>query len=108
MRREHDVARRVPGELTAEMSRAGSEGYAAWLQAREENDYAVFEPAMRRNVEFARRYAACFPEAEHPYDPLLDRFEPGTTAERVTALFDRLRSGLVPLLSEIAHAARAA
>ena len=102
VRRDHDVARRVPGELTAEMSRAGSDGYAAWLQAREANDYAAFEPALRRNIELARRYAACFPESEHPYDPLLDRFEPGTTAAQVSALFERLRAGLVPLLSEIA------
>ncbi|MEA2142306.1 MAG: carboxypeptidase Taq [Solirubrobacteraceae bacterium] len=102
VRRDHDVARRVPGDLEAEMSRAGSDGYAAWLQAREDNNYATFEPALRRNIELARRYSACFPEAEHPYDPLLDRFEPGTTAAQVTALFVRLREGLVPLLSEIA------
>ena len=102
VRRDHDVARRVPGDLTAEMSRAGSDGYAAWLQAREANDYATFEPALRRNIELARRYSDCFAEAEHPYDPLLDRFEPGTTAAQVTALFVRLREGLVPLLSQIA------
>ena len=102
VRRDHDVARRVPGELTAEMSRAGSDGYAAWLQAREANDFAIFEPALRRNIELVRRYADCFPEAEHPYDPLLDRYEPGTTAAQVTALFVRLRAGLVPLLSQIA------
>ena len=102
VRREHDVQRRVPGELAAEMSRAGSDGYAAWLQAREANDYAVFAPALRRNIELARRYAACFPELEHPYDALLDRYEPGTTAAQVSALFARLREGLVPLLSQIA------
>ena len=102
VRRDHDVARRVPGTLTAAMSLAGSEGYAAWLQAREDNAFAAFEPALRRNIELVRRYSACFPEAEHPYDPLLDRYEPGTTAAQVTALFVRLREGLVPLLSQIA------
>ena len=102
VRRDHDVARRVPGELTQAMSLAGSEGYAAWLQAREDNDFATFEPALRRNVELVRRYSECFPEAEHPYDPLLDRYEPGTTAAHVTALFVRLREGLVPLVSQIA------
>ena len=102
VRRDHEVARRVPGELTSEMSLAGSEGYAAWLQARDDNDFATFEPALRRNIELARRYAACFPETEHPYDPLLDRYEPGTTSAQVSALFARLRAGLVPLLSQIA------
>jgi carboxypeptidase Taq len=102
VRRDHEVERRVPGELAAEMSRAGSEGYAAWLAAREANDYAVFEPALRRNIELARRYAECFPESAHPYDALLDRYEPGTTTAQISALFGRLRGGLVPLISEIA------
>jgi len=102
VRRDHEVARRVPGELAAEMSRAGSDGYAAWLAARQANDYAVFEPALRRNIDLARRYADCFAESEHPYDALLDRYEPGTTAAQVSALFGRLREGLVPLISEIA------
>jgi carboxypeptidase Taq len=102
VRRDHEVERRVPGELTAEMSRAGSDGYAAWLAAREADDYALFEPALRRNIELARRYAQCFPEAQHPYDALLDRYEPGTTAAQVAALFVRLRAGLVPLISQIA------
>ena len=102
VRRDHEVERRVPGDLTAEISRAGSDGYTAWLAAREANDFALFEPALRRNVELARRYAGCFPEKEHPYDALLDRFEPGTTAAQVSVLFARLREGLVPLISAIA------
>jgi len=102
VRRDHEVERRVPGELAAEMSRAGSDGYAAWLAAREANDYAVFEPALRRNVELARRYADCFAESAHPYDALLDRYEAGTTTAQTAALFHRLREGLVPLISQIA------
>jgi carboxypeptidase Taq len=101
VRRDRERATRVPGELAEAMARAGSEGYAVWLQARAANDFALFEPALRRNVELARRYAACFPEAEHPYDPLLDRFERGATAAQVAALFARLRDGLVPLIGEI-------
>ena len=102
VRRDRDIATRVPGELAAEITRAGAAGLQAWLRAREANDFAVFEPALRRNIELAREYAACFPESEHPYDALLDRYEPGTTAAQVSQLFARLREGLVPLISEIA------
>jgi carboxypeptidase Taq len=102
VRRDHDVARKVPGELAAEMARAGSHGFEVWLAAREANDFAPFEPALRRNIELAREYSACFPGAEHPYDPLLDRFEPGTTTAQVRTLFATLRDELVPLLAEIA------
>ena len=103
VRREHDIARRVPSELATEMALAGSAGYEVWLRAREANDFAVFEPALRRNIDLARRYAACFAEVEHPYDALLDRYEPDATAAQVSALFIRLRGGLVPLLAEIAQ-----
>jgi carboxypeptidase Taq len=103
VRRDHEVARRVPAGLAADMTRAGSQGFEIWLRAREANDFAVFESALRRNVELARRYADCFPETEHPYDALLDRYEPGTTTAQVGSLFARLRSGLVPLLREIAQ-----
>jgi len=102
VRRDHERARRVPSELTAQMARASSTGYAAWLDARKQDSFAVFAPAPRTNVELAQRYAACFPESDHPYDPLLDRFEPGATAAQVEVLFSRLREGLVPLLREIA------
>ncbi|MEA2191447.1 MAG: carboxypeptidase Taq [Solirubrobacteraceae bacterium] len=103
VRRDHEVARRVPGELAAAMTRAGSEGYESWLRAREANDFQLFEPALRRNIELARRYSDCFAENPHPYDALLDRYEPGTTTEQVRTLFGRLRDGLVPLLAEIAQ-----
>jgi carboxypeptidase Taq len=102
VRRDRDVATRVPADLAVEMTRAGAEGLDAWLKAREANDFAMFEPALKRNIDLAREYAACFPESEHPYDALLDRFEPGTTASQVSALFVQLREGLVPLISEIA------
>ena len=102
VRRDRDIATRVPGDLAAEITRAGADGLQAWLRARDANDFAVFEPALRRNIDLAREYAACFPESEHPYDALLDRYEPGTTAAQVSVLFARLREGLVPLISEIA------
>jgi len=102
VRRDRDIATRVPGDLAAEITRAGADGLQAWLRARDANDFAVFEPALRRNIDLAREYAACFPESEHPYDALLHRFEPGTTAAQVSVLFARLREGLVPLISEIA------
>jgi len=97
--RDFDKARRVPGELVAELARAGVAARGAWLQAREANDYAPFAPYLERNVELRRRYSACFPEAEHPYDPLLDDYEPGMSTADVRDALERLRDGLVPLVA---------
>jgi carboxypeptidase Taq len=101
VRRERDRARRVPDDLVAEMARAGSDARAPWLAAREARDFGLFAPALERNLELRRRFAACFPEAEHPYDALLDVFEPGLTTVRVREVFDELQRGLVPLIEAI-------
>ncbi len=71
-RRDYEKAVRVPGELRAEMSRAGSQGVGVWAKAKEESDFASFLPTLERNVELRFQYVDCFEPAEEPYDILLD------------------------------------
>jgi len=101
-RRDWDRRRRVPAELVGEISRAAAEGQAAWSEAREAVDFAAFTPLLRRNVELAREYAACFPETPRPYDALLDDYDYGLRSERIEALFARLAEGLAPLIAQAA------
>jgi len=101
-RREYDKSRRVPGDLVADITRAAANARAAWLEATEANVFAPFAPFLERNVELRRRLSACFPEAEHPYDPLLDDFEPGMRTADARAALERLRDGLVPLVAGVA------
>jgi carboxypeptidase Taq len=98
-RRDFDKARRVPGELVAEIARASSAARVTWLDARQRSDFAAFAPSLERNLELRRRYSACFPEAENLYDPLLDDYEPGLSTAELTEALGRLRDGLVPLLA---------
>jgi carboxypeptidase Taq len=97
-RRDFDKRSRVPADLAAELARASSEGQAAWEAAREACDVAAFVPALRRNVELAREYVACFDHAGEPYDVLLDDYDPGLTAAQVGELFAPLREQLPPLV----------
>src|ERR687890_1609829 len=99
-RRDFDKARRVPADLVEELAHAGSTGHEAWLRAREESDFALFAPHLRRNVDLRRRWIACFPEAARPYDALLDDYEPGMTTATAEDVLTRLRDGLVPLVAE--------
>jgi carboxypeptidase Taq len=103
VRRDHDRATRIPVELTAAMARATAAALPAWSQAREASDFAVFRPHLERHVELQRAVSACFPDAAHPYDPLLDLHEPGATTAQVREVFATLRDGLVPLIGAIAE-----
>jgi len=98
-RRDWDRARRVPGELAAELAQAGAEGQDVWLAARAANDFAAFAPALRRNVELARAYAACFDD-DRAYDALLADYDFGLTAERLQRVFTPLAEALSPLVAE--------
>jgi carboxypeptidase Taq len=106
-RRDYEKARRVPGELAAEITRAGARGFAAWESARAQSDFAAFLPFLRRNVELKREYIACFDGYADPYDVLLDDYEEGMTSAEVSALFAELRDELVPLIAQIARRADA-
>ena len=100
-RRDWDKARRVPPELTSEMTKLGSEGMDAWAKARAEDDFASFRPLLDRTLELKHRYVDCFPDTGDGYDPLLDDFEPGMRTDEVRTVFDRLR----PALQELVRAA---
>jgi len=102
--RDWEKARRVPAELRAEMTHAASVGQQAWESARAKSDFAAFLPFLERNVELRRRYIACFEGFDHPYDPLLDDFEPEAKTAEVRAVLSELRDGLRPLVAAIAAA----
>ena len=102
-RRDYDKAVRIPSELRAALTREGSFGYHAWLQAREEEDYGIMLPHLERNLELRRRYVACFESEGDPYDVLLDDYEPGMKTSEVVAIFDQLKAALLPMIRAVAE-----
>ena len=105
LRRDFEKAVRVPAALAVRMTHASVVGQQAWQRAREAGDFAPFRDALARQVELRHAYAACFDGTgtfAHPYDVLLDDFEPGLTTAELRPLFARLRDALVPLLREAA------
>jgi carboxypeptidase Taq len=103
-RRETGKARRVPTELRTELTRSASVAERAWVKAREASDFAAFLPHLERNVGLARRYVECFAPYDHPYDPLMDDYEPGMRTAELEPVLAALRDGLRPLIARIAAA----
>jgi carboxypeptidase Taq len=96
--------RRVPARLVTELEAAKSAAFAAWLDAKASSDGDAFLPHLERLVGLTRERAAAIDEGRHPYDVLVDEFDPGTTLAVLRPLFARLRDGLAPLLDAIAGA----
>ncbi len=106
-KRQRGKAVRVPTELASEIARAASLGQEAWIKARAESDFASFVPYLEHNFELARRYVDCFDGYEHPYDVLLEEFEPDIKTAQVAALFEQLKAELRPMVATLAEHADA-
>ena len=96
--RDHRKHVRLPARLVEETARACIDGQQAWVDARRRSAWKGFAPKLTRIVELKREQASCQSPDLDPYDALLDDYEPGARASAVSALFDRLRPGIVPLV----------
>jgi carboxypeptidase Taq len=100
-RRDFEKAVRVPVELRGELAHASVEGHAVWVEARERSDFALFRPALERNLELKLRYVECFDGYDDPYDVLLDDYEPDLKTADAAGVLARLRDELVPLVADL-------
>jgi carboxypeptidase Taq len=100
--RDYARATRVPADFVAEHAAAVSAAQHVWADARSRSDFALFAPHLQTVVDLKRRYIAFFPPAAHPYDVLLDDYEPGMTTAEVMSLFDALRHRQVALIRSLA------
>ncbi|MGD0166079.1 MAG: carboxypeptidase M32 [Gaiellaceae bacterium] len=89
---------KVPAELRAAMTRASSESYPVWVEARKASNFADFLPCLEKTLELKRRYIECMAPEGEPYDALLDDFEQGLTVAEIRPIFARLKEALIPLI----------
>ncbi|MEM9104094.1 MAG: carboxypeptidase M32 [Pseudomonadota bacterium] len=102
--RTYDKATKIPARLAEESAKAASEGQRIWAEARQNRDFALFAPALERNIDLAREEAACLAEpGGELYDSLLDAFEPGARVVDLQPLLEGMRPGLVSLRERIAE-----
>ena len=103
LKRHFDRQSKVPSELAAALARSASEGQTAWVAARKDNDYASFMPYLQTIVDLKREEAAAVGFKDHPYDALIDEYEPGMTTEQISLVVKNLSDALVPLVAKIAN-----
>jgi carboxypeptidase Taq len=100
--RDYRKATQVPATFVAEQAEVVSAAQHAWSEARARDDFALFRSHLERVIALKRQYVSFFPPADHPYDVLLDDFEPGMKTAEVRVILDELRTGQVQLLRAIA------
>lgn len=100
--RDYNKESCIPEDFIVEHAMVTSRAFEAWAEARSKQDFSLFRPHLERIIELVKRYVTFFPPSDHPYDTLLDDFEPGMKTAEVQAIFNELRPRQVELLRAIA------
>jgi carboxypeptidase Taq len=100
--RDFDKATRVPSRHIVEFAHVTTLAQQAWVEARYKSNFSIFQPYLETIVGLRQEYASFFSDFNHPYDAVLDDFEPGMKTAEVQAIFESLRPKQVELIKAIA------
>lgn len=100
-RRDYIKAVKLPSSFIEEFAKATSAATHAWAEAKGKNDFKAFQPHLEKIVGLNRKKADILGYKDHPYDALIDGFEPTMTTNVITVLLERLKIPLTDLLRKI-------
>lgn len=100
-RRDYLHAAKLPEEFVEEFAKTTSTAIHVWQEAKRENDFKKLQPHLEKIVDLNLRKAQILGYEEHPYDALIDSFEPYMRTSTLTSLFKRLKTPLTQLLRAI-------
>lgn len=65
---------RIPLDEYMEFERVRAKANSVWHEAKEQSDFALFAPLLKRVFDMTRRFAALYDPERDPYDNLLDEY----------------------------------
>ena len=78
-----------------------STAFKDWRIAKEKNDFSLFRESLKDIVELRKEEVELLGYINHPYDVLLDKYEPNLTTNDVDLIFNDVKDNLVPFINKI-------
>lgn len=99
--RDFSKAKKLPSEFVNRLERECSLAQQVWVEARQNNDFALFLPHLRTIVALKHEEVQYRGFTGSPYNALLDTYEPGASVAQLKPMFATLRQGLTALIQQI-------
>jgi len=99
--KDYKTSKKFSTDFVMKESKAISTAFQAWIKAREENNFEIYIPALTEIVKIQREKAKILGYKEHPYNALMNQFEPGATVAEIDALFKDVKEKLTPFTETI-------
>ena len=106
IKHSYDKLVKIPKSLVEELTRVTTVAHEVWAEARKKSDFSIFFPYLEKIIKLKHQQAEAVGYEKHPYDALLDDFEPGATIEKVAKVFSDFRQELVDLVKAIANSGK--
>lgn len=100
-KRQHDKKIKLPSSFVEEFSRATSHAHTSWVEAKQKEDFSLFEKDLQTIIDLSKKYADYIDSTKPAYDVLVDDYEEGMTSRDLDHIFNILLSELPPLLKQI-------
>ena len=101
-RRQYDRATKIPADFVERKTKLASQSFHAWVAAREESDFSLFQDHLQTQLDLAREEAGFLGfSIAGAYDYHIDQHDPGLTAAVIDPLFAELKAATLNLLGEI-------
>lgn len=102
-KKDIDRLQKLNKEFVERASKATSAAYQAWVKARAANDFSLFEKELAVLIDLKKEEAEMIGYTDHPYDALLDEYEPGATCAMLDTLFTDVKAQMVDFVKSISQ-----
>ena len=102
--KKYNVSNKYTSKFVIEESKLISTAFQKWRLAKEKDDFKIFAESLSNLVELRKKECEILGYNDHPYDALLNQYEPGLTTKEVEEIFENVRKYLVPFINEVSNA----
>ena len=100
--KNYEKEKNLSPEFALKMSNTFSKAYIDWIDAKEKNDYRLFEPALKDVIDIKKQAIERRDnKLADLYDNMLNDCEEGLLQEDLDPFFNELKAGLLNILNKI-------
>lgn len=97
----------LPADFVTKLAKTRARAQHIWAEARRTENFSLFAPHLQELVRLKQEEARYINAKDHPYNVLLDAYEPGLRIDVLDPLFTELEGALTDLLQRIQAAKQA-
>jgi carboxypeptidase Taq len=99
----------LPEKLVVKIEKQRAITIDIWKRAKAKKDFSMFKPEIKKLVDLIKEKANLLKDVKQtitPYDALIDIYEPKTTSENISSIFQILKERLITLMDKCQSASK--